>query len=214
MRRRPCCRLLHSQDLDNRSIHSTTQRELQGEVPFQTRTIDARLEPSRAASHAAFLNSVPISSRAVASVTPMAPPLGTCTVLMENYFFPSFYSWQCQRYSARLSISLYTSYVVRYAYTYAYGEMQIYVVRAAPRTLPPTTILVFVGPEHPLPYEGGGRVSQSTTPPGGRILPEVHAEPAAAGRLPGRRLPEAVAPEALAADVHKHRGEQGGGDLG
>ena len=39
-------------------------------------------------------------------------------------------------------------------------------------------------------------------------------EPAAAGRLPGRLLPEAVAPEALAADVHKHRGEQGGGDLG
>ena len=62
-------------------------------------------------------------------------------------------------------------------------------------------------------YGGGGGVSQSTPPPGGRILPEVHAEPAAAGRLPGRRLPEAVAPEALAADVHKHRGEQGGGDL-
>ena len=65
-----------------------------------------------------------------------------------------------------------------------------------------------------LPYGGGGGVSQSTPPPGGRILPEVHAEPAAAGRLPGRLLPEAVAPEALAADVHKHRGEQGGGDLG
>ena len=60
-----------------------------------------------------------------------------------------------------------------------------------------------------LPY-GGAEVSQSTPPPGGRILPKVHAEPAAAGRL----LPEAVAPEALAADVHKHRGEQGGGDLG
>ena len=65
-----------------------------------------------------------------------------------------------------------------------------------------------------LPYGGGGGVSQSTPPPGGRILPEVHAEPAAAGRLPGRLLPEAVAPEALAADVYKHRGEQGGGDLG
>ena len=53
-------------------------------------------------------------------------------------------------------------------------------------------------------------ISQSTPPPGGRFLPKVHADPAAAGRL----LPEAVAPEALATDVHKHRGEQGGGDLG
>eukprot|EP00321_Phaeocystis_globosa_P001648 CAMPEP_0118834338 /NCGR_PEP_ID=MMETSP1162-20130426/49270_1 /TAXON_ID=33656 /ORGANISM="Phaeocystis Sp, Strain CCMP2710" /LENGTH=106 /DNA_ID=CAMNT_0006766055 /DNA_START=24 /DNA_END=340 /DNA_ORIENTATION=+ len=95
-----------------------------------------------------------------------------------------------------------------------YGEMQIYVFRAAPRTLPPTTILVFCWARAPSTvWGGGGGVSQSTPPPGGRILAEVHAEPAAAGRLPGRRLPEAVAPEALAADVHKHRGEQGGGDV-
>ena len=102
----------------------------------------------------------------------------------------------CSTVAARLQHGLLSRY---------FSNQQVYT---------PTMILIFVGPEHPLPYEGGGGVSQSTPPPGGRILPEVHAEPAAAGRLPGRLLPEAVAPEALAADVYKHRGEQGGGDLG
>ena len=93
-------------------------------------------------------------------------------------------------------------------YAYPYGEMQIWLEL---RRLPP--ILVFVGQMTQSNVWGGGGgsvISQSTPPPGGRFLPKVHADPAAAGRL----LPEAVAPEALATDVHKHRGEQGGGDLG